>query len=132
MENDKPISKTRVWVSYVLQGLISIMFLMGALMNLLQTEEAVAGATALGFPESSVVYLGLILLVATVLYIVPQTSGFGAILLTGWLGGAVATHIIHGDSVFQVVFPVLFGIIVWVALWLRQGKVQALASLKKA
>nr|WP_299342410.1 DoxX family protein [Allomuricauda sp.] len=131
MEDNKPTSKVRLWISYILQGLISIMFLMGSVMNLLQTEQAVAGATALGYPESSVVYLGLILLIGTVLYIIPQTSGFGAVILTGWLGGAVATHLIHGDSAFEILFPVLFGIVLWLAIWLRQGKVQVFASFNK-
>ena len=132
MKNKKPISKGRLWSSYILQGLVSIMFLMGAVMNLSMSEQAVEGATAMGYPESSVVYLGLILLVSTILYIIPRTSGFGAILLTGWLGGAVATHIIHGDSAFEIFFPVLFGLVLWLALWLRQDKVQTLTSLKKS
>lgn len=123
------ISKGRLWVSYILQSLVVILFLMGAVMNLLQTDEAVAGATAIGFPESAVVYFGVILLVSTLLYVIPTTSGFGAILLTGWLGGAVATHIINGDPTFNVLFPIIVGIIVWFALWLRSEKVQQLVSL---
>ncbi len=124
------ISKGRRWVSFILQGIVVIMFLMGAIMNILQTDEAVAGATTMGFPESSVVYLGVILLVSTLLYVIPSTSGFGAILLTGWLGGAVAVHIIHGDPVFNIVFPIIFGVVLWFALWLRSKKVQDLISLK--
>lgn len=132
MKSKKPISKVRLWSSYVIQGLVSIMFLMGAVMNLSRAEQAVEGATAMGYPESSVVYLGLILLISTILYLIPRTSGFGAILLTGWLGGAVATHIIHGDSAFEIFFPILFGLVLWLALWLRQDKVQMLTSFKKS
>lgn len=98
-------------------------------MNILQTEEAVAGATALGYPESAVLILGIALLLSTLLYAFPKTSGFGAVLLTGWLGGAVASHVIHQDPLFNTLFPVLFGIVIWLALWLRQEKVRQLFAL---
>lgn len=130
MESKKHISKGRLWVSYILQGVLVLMFLMGAVMNILGTEQAVDGAVGMGYPESSVLYLGLILLVSTLLYIYPKTSGLGAVLLTAWLGGAVATHTINGDPLFNTFFPVVFGIVLWLALWLRQEKVQKLISFK--
>src|SRR5690606_26964690 len=101
----KKTSKAILWTSYVLQVIIALMFLMGATMNLLQTEEAVTGATAMGYPETSALYLGIVLLVGTLLYAYPKTVTFGAIILTGWLGGAVATHVIHKDPLFNIVFP---------------------------
>ena len=122
------VSKTRKWISFILQGVVVIMFLMGAVMNILQTEQAVAGATALGYPEAAVLLLGVTLLISTLLYVFPKTSGFGAVLLTGWLGGAVASHVIHQDPLFNTLFPVIFGIVIWLALWLRQDKVQQLFS----
>ncbi len=126
MTDKTNLSKGRLWTSYILQAIIVLMFLMGAANNILQTEQAVSGATALGYPESSVLYLGIILLVATLLYIIPGTSVIGAILLTAWLGGAVATHVIHEDPLFNILLPVLFGIVVWLSLWLRNEKLQAL------
>lgn len=115
----QPISKFHLWTSYILQGLVSLMFLNGAIQNLLKTDMAVEGIKTFGFPESSLLYFGLILLIGTVLYLIPKTAVLGAILLTGWLGGAVATHIVHGDPVFNIFFPVFFGVIVWLSLWLR-------------
>lgn len=129
-KSNKKISKGLLWVSYVLQAAVSLFFLMGAIMNLLQTDEAIAGAMALGFPETAVFNIGIVLLVMTLLYLIPKTSGLGAILLTGWLGGAVATHIINGDSLFNTIFPIAFGLALWFALWLRQDKVRGLLSLK--
>ncbi len=126
MTDKTNLSKGRLWTSYILQAIVVLMFLMGAANNILQTEQAVSGATALGYPESSVLYLGIILLVATLLYIIPGTSVIGAILLTAWLGGAVATHVIHEDPLFNILLPVLFGIVVWLSLWLRNEKLQAL------
>ena len=126
MTNKTTLSKGRLWTSYILQAIVVLMFLMGAANNILQTEQAVSGATELGYPESSVLYLGVILLLATLLYIIPRTSIIGAILLTAWLGGAVATHVIHDDPLFNILLPVLFGIVVWLSLWLRNEKLQAL------
>lgn len=122
------ISKFRLWTSYILQGLVVIMFLMGASGNLLQAEDAVEGAVSLGYQESSVFKLGIVLLLSTVLYVIPRTATVGAILLTGWLGGAVATHVIHQDPIFNTVFPIIFGITIWVALGLRDSRVQGLVS----
>ena len=128
METLKKPSKAVLWISYILQGLIVIMFLMGAIMNLLQTEEAVTGATAMGYPKESVHYLGLVLLIGTLLYAYPKTVLFGAIILTGWLGGAVATHIIHKDPAFNIIFPVIFGIFLWLSIWLRNERLKDLIS----
>lgn len=124
MEPNKKIPKIRLWVSYALQGLVVLMFIMGAINNLLQTEVAVSGAVEMGYPETSVFYLGIVLLFSTILYAIPKTVLIGAILLTAWLGGAVATHLIHKDPVFNVLFPVLFGILVWLGVWLRNEKLR--------
>ena len=120
--------KAALWISYILQGIVVVMFLMGATFNLMQTEDAVAGATGMGYPESSVFKLGVILLVSSVLYAIPRTATIGAILLTAWLGGAVATHVIHKDPVINTVFPVVFGVLIWFALWLRDARVKALVG----
>ncbi len=71
---------------------------MGAAQNLIQSETAVTGAMEMGYPESSVLYLGLVLLISTVLYAVPKTNVIGAVLLTAWLGSAVATHVMRGKE----------------------------------
>lgn len=124
MEPNKRIPKIRLWASYVLQGLVVLMFIMGAVNNLLQTEMAVAGAVEMGYPETAVFYLGTVLLFSTILYAIPKTSLIGAILLTAWLGGAVATHLIHKDPAFNILFPVLFGIPLWLGVWLRNEKLR--------
>ena len=118
------ISKGFKWASYILQGLVSLMFLMGAANNLLKTEMAVSGAKEMGYPEGAVFYLGIILLLATLLYLVPKTTMLGAAFLTAWLGGAVATHIIHGDSSSLTLFPVAMGVLVWLAIWLRNSQLK--------
>lgn len=126
METVKKISKGVLYTSYILQGIVVLMFLMGAVNNLFQTEMAVEGAVEFGYPEDSVMYLGIILFVSTVLYAIPKTTFIGALLLTAWLGGAVATHVIHNDPFTNILLPIIFGIIVWVAIWLRSEKLRVL------
>lgn len=124
----KKTSKAKLWTSYVLQGVIVILFLMGATMNLLQTETAVEGAISMGYPKEAVPYLGIVQLIASILYVFPKTVSFGAIIITGWLGGAVATHLIHNDPLFNIIFPVIFGIVVWGCIWLRNDNLKAFVS----
>ena len=73
----------------------------------------------MGYPAGSIRYLGIVLLVSTLLYLIPRTNVLGAILLTAWLGGAVATHVIHGDPISNILFPVFFGLVIWALLLLR-------------
>jgi hypothetical protein len=80
----------------------------------------------LGYPESDIVGIGVLLLFCTLLYILPRTSILGAILLTGYLGGAVASQVRIGAPIFNVVFAVVFGTLVWVGLWLRDLRVRVL------
>lgn len=117
-------SKVLKWISYTLQGLIAIMFLMGAVMNIIGSEDTIKQSMDMGYPESSLLYLGLVLLVSTVLYLIPKTTIVGAALLTAWLGGAVATHVIHGDPLGNTLFPVVFGVLVWLAIWLRSAEIK--------
>lgn len=131
MDSTNHISKVRFWASYIIQGIVVVMFLMGAVTNLMRTEMAVTGAVEMGYPESSVPYLGIVLLISTMFYIFPKTNIIGAALLTAWLGGAVATHIIQQDPIFNFFLPVLFGIFVWLAIWLRDKKVEELFPLRK-
>lgn len=118
----KEISKGLKWTSYILQGLIVALFLLGGIMNMSGAEEAVKGAMGMGYPQSAVFTLGLVLFLCAILYAVPRTTIIGAILLTGWLGGAVATHIINEDPLMNTIIPVIFGVFVWVAIGLRNRK----------
>lgn len=126
METVKTTSKGVLYTSYILQGIVVLLFLMGAANNVLQTEMAVEGAVEFGYPKEAVLYLGIILLLATILYAIPKTMFIGGLLLTAWLGGAVATHVIHNDPLSKILFPVIFGIIVWLSIWLRSKKLKAL------
>ncbi|MFK8045840.1 MAG: DoxX family protein [Crocinitomicaceae bacterium] len=131
MTEEKTLPKGAIWASYILQALIVVAFTFGAFNNMLKVKSATDMAVEMGYSEDSVVFLGIILLVAVIFYAIPKTCILGAILLTGWLGGAVATHIIHSDPVGQTLFPMIFGIIIWLILWLRMPKLRALIPIIK-
>ena len=122
------ISNKMVWAGRVLSALPVLMLVFSAVMKLLKPPEVLTEFARLGYPESVVVSLGILELLCTVVYVIPRTSILGAILLTGYLGGATATHVRIGDPFIP---PVLFGMLVWVGLYLRDPQVRALIPLRK-
>ena len=120
------ISRKGVWGGRAVSGLAAAFFVMDGGMKLGKPAVVLEATRQLGYPESSVVGIGMLLLVCTVLYLLPRTSIVGAILLTGYLGGAVASHVRVGNGWFSVVFPVVFGGLVWGGLWLRDERVRGL------
>jgi hypothetical protein len=122
-------SKKARWVSYVLTGLVLLFLFFDSLGKLLKVAPVLEGSTKLGYPESSIVGIGVVLLLCTILFAIPRTSVFGAILLTGYLGGAVATHVrVANPLLTHQLFPVYLGVLVWVALYLRNEKLRRLLS----
>jgi ABC-type transport system involved in cytochrome c biogenesis permease component len=104
-----------------------LFLLMDSVMKLVKPEFVVKATVQLGFPEGVILPLGIILLVCVILYIVPRTAVLGAILLTGYLGGAVATHVRAGDPLFShILFPVYVAILIWGGLYLRDERLRAL------
>src|SRR5258708_346779 len=95
-------------------------------MKLLKPAVVVEATRQLGYPESDIVGIGVVLLVCTLLYVFPRTSILGAILLTGYLGGAVASHVRVSGKWSNVVFALVFGCLVWVGLWLRDIRVRTI------
>lgn len=99
-------------------------------MKLLQMDVAVETTLELGYPASLVPILGGILLLCTIIYVIPQTSILGAILLTAYLGGAIATHVRVGSPLFShVLFPVYLGLMLWGGLYLRDTALRHLIPL---
>ena len=122
-------NKITKWASYIFQGLIAVMFLMSAAMNISGNETAISMATDMGYEGSAVLYFGLTQVLCIALYLYPRTSILGAIIITGWLGGAVATHAIHGDPLGQTLFPIIIGVFVWLVLWLRSGVLRKILAI---
>ena len=112
------------WAGRIVSALVVAFLLFDAGIKVMMLEPAVEGSVQLGYPEATVFGIGLALLVSTALYAVPRTAFLGAILLTGYLGGAVATQVRVEDPWF--LFPAFIGVLVWGGLFLRDERVRAL------
>ena len=124
------VSKGRLWAGRIISGLPALFLLVDAIMKFVKPAPVVAETVRLGYPESVIIGLGAVLLPSTILYLIPKTSILGAILLTGYLGGAVATHVRMGEGWFSILFPVIFGALLWAGLWLRDDRLQKLIPLR--
>jgi hypothetical protein len=130
MENTT--SKPRLWTSYVMSGLVILFMLMDSIMKFVKPPEVIEGTVALGFAEQHIPILGALGLISTLLYAFPRTSILGAILLTGYFGGAVATHLRLNNPLFtHQLFTIYFGILIWGGLWLRNSKLRELLPLRQ-
>jgi hypothetical protein len=118
-------AKTLLWSGRVISILPALFLLFDAAMKLIKPGFVVAATGDLGFPESVIVPLGIVLASCTVLYLIPRTAAEGAILLTGYLGGAIAAHVRHEDGWFPVVFCAVFGALLWSGLLLRDARLRA-------
>lgn len=123
-----PVSKKILWVSYILSALPVLMLLMSAIMKLVKPAFVVEGFVHLGFAESLALGLGILELTCTILYLIPRTSVLGVILLTGYLGGAVVTHLRVGEPYFM---PILLGVVLWGGLYLRDPRLRELIPLRR-
>jgi len=131
VETAPGVSKASLWTGRIMSGLMALFLLADGIAKLFKPTPVVEGTITLGYPESSIVPLGIVLIASTVLYIIPRTSVLGAILLTGYLGGAVATHVRVGDPLLtHTLFPVFFGILIWGGLYLRNRRVRAMFPLR--
>ena len=127
------VSKKALWAGRILSG-IPILFLLvdGAFKLVRPTPAAVVEAmNKVGYPPTLTATIGVLLLVCVVVYMIPRTAVLGAILLTGYLGGAVATHTRVGDPLFShILFPVYMGLFVWGGLYFRDERLRALIPLR--
>ncbi len=125
-------AKKRSTAGYVLTGLVAAFLTFDTVMKLLQLAPAVQGTTELGYPAGTVVVIGAIELVCLVLYLIPPTSVLGALLLTGYLGGAIATHVRVGSPLpTHTLFPVYVALVLWGGLYLREPRLRALVPLRR-
>src|SRR5262245_45341773 len=124
-----PVSKGMFWVGWVVCALPALFLLVDGAMKLVKPEVVVKATVELGYDETVILPLGVVLLACTILYLIPRTAVLGAILLTGYLGGAVATHVRAGQGAFEVLFPVVFGALLWGGLVLRNDRLRTLLPL---
>jgi hypothetical protein len=124
------VSKKALWAGRIISALPALMMLFGGVMTLARPALVAPEFIRLGYPESVILGIGILEFACTVVYLIPRTAVLGAILLTGYLGGAVATHVRIGDPLFKVIAPILFGALVWGGLYLRDQRLRALLPLR--
>jgi DoxX-like family len=124
-----PTSKTMVWVGRVISGLVGLAMLMSGIMKLVAPQESMEKQFKdLGWDPSSALGLGILEMSCALIYLFPKTAVLGAILLTGYLGGAIATHVRINE---QCVLQVVLGVLVWGGLYLRDGRLRAILPLRR-
>ncbi|MFH6983627.1 DoxX family protein [Marinoscillum luteum] len=119
MKNTRPISKSRRWTARTMSGIAILFMLMDSIMKFIQPPTVVETTVALGFAEDQIYVLGILGLLSTLLYALPRTSVLGAVLLTAYWGGAMATHLRLDNPLFtHLLFPVYLAILAWGGIWL--------------
>jgi hypothetical protein len=124
-----PASKAMLWTGWILSILPSLLLLLSGTMKLVKSPTAVEGFEHLGYPEQLLLVLGIVEVGCTLVYLIPRTAVLGAILVTGYLGGAIATHARVLER--QFVVPLVLGVLVWGGLYLRDARVRALIPLRR-
>ena len=126
-----PVSKKQLWAGRILTALPVLFLLLDGVMKLFSPAPVVEGMIKLGYPLSLTTTIGIILLISVVLYAIPRTSVLGAILLTGYLGGAVASNVRVGNPLFgYILAPVYVALFIWGGLYFRDERLRALIPLR--
>jgi hypothetical protein len=125
-----PVSKGRLWTGRIISAVVVLFLLFDSITKVLKVRAVLEASAQLGYPANTIFTIGLILLVCTVFYVIPQTAVLGAILLTGYLGGAVAANLRIGNPMFNTLFPIIFGVLAWVGLYLRESRLGALIPFR--
>jgi hypothetical protein len=122
--HDAPVSSKRLWAGRIISTLPALLLLFSGTMKLLKVPAVIEGMAHYGYPEHLILCIGMLEVGCTIVYLIPRTAILGAILMTGYLGGAIATNVRVGDPSF--IGPVLAGVFVWAGLYLRDGRLSAL------
>ena len=127
-----PASAKKLWAGRILSGLAILFLLVDGIMKLVNPAPVVEGMIRLGYPLNLTATIGIILLTCVVIHAIPQTSTLGAVLLTGYLGGAVASQLRVGEPLFSnVLFPIYMAAFIWGGLYLRDDRLRALVSFRR-
>jgi hypothetical protein len=128
-QNVEGASGKIVWTGRVLAGVVSLLLFFSASMKFVGGAEVKEGMAHLGLPESMIIPLGILEATCTVIYLIPATSVLGAILLAGYMGGAICTHWRVGDP---FVGQIAIALVIWLAIYLREPRLKALIPLRKS
>ena len=133
-------SKAMTITGWVLSVLVILFLLMDGIVKLLPIPDVIEIGRKIGFADGAMIPVGIVIVICTVLYAIPQTAMLGAVLLTGHLGGAVAMHVRvsapennlgFGGEPFSIIFPIIIGLFIWGGLYFRDGRLRSLIPLRK-
>jgi hypothetical protein len=124
-------SKTWIWVGRIVTTLVVLFCAFDGLMKVIKEPHVIAASAELGFSTNEMVLIGVLMLVCTTLYAIPRTAILGAVLLTGYLGGAVVSNLRVGHPVFECIFPVIFGALAWGGILGREPRIRELIPFRK-
>lgn len=125
-----PDSKGMVWCGRILSLLVILALAFDGVTKVMKVASVMKALASLGYPKDLAVVIGTILLICTAIYAIPQTSVLGAIVLTGFLGGAFEVHLRAGDPALECAFPLILGVLIWLGLYLRDARLRALIPLR--
>jgi hypothetical protein len=120
-------SKAFSWAGWIIAGLIGFLMIFSATMKFLKPPEVAQQMSKFAYPEESMFWIGIVEVACVVLFLIPRTTVLGAVLLTGYLGGAIATHVRVQDAFLM---PVILGVLVWLSVYLREPRLRALLPLR--
>jgi hypothetical protein len=126
LENQMSESSGALWTGRIISGLVILFMIFDGVTKLMRVEPVLKASAELGLSIQQTVGIGIVALICTLLYAIPRTSILGAVLLTGYLGGAMAIQLRAGNPLFETLFPVMFGVLVWAGLAARDQRVRRL------
>lgn len=124
------VPKGSLWAGRILSVFVVLFMIFDGVTKVIKAPQVIEATARIGFPENTIVAIGAALLIFTALYIIPRTSVLGAILLTGYLGGATAANVRVSSPLFNTSFPIIFGVLIWAGLFLRDRVLRALIPLR--
>jgi hypothetical protein len=126
------LSRGTLWTARILSAVVVLFLLFDATLHLTKPTPVINAFNKLGYPLSASVGIGIVELLCLVAYLIPRTAPLGAILLTGIVGGAIATHVRAGSPMFEAyIFPILLGLLIWGGIWLRDERLRALIPIRR-
>jgi DoxX-like family len=120
-----------IWLGRILTGLTGLFMLLDGIMKIAKPPQVLQANVRLAYPVSALSEIGVALIACTLIYLIPRTSILGAILLTGYLGGAVASNVRAGSGWFETIFPILFAVLIWYGIFLRDRRLQNLLTTRE-
>ena len=125
-----PTPKGMLWTGRVISSLVILFLVFDGVTKVLKVPAVMKAAAELKFSDGQIVAIGITLLICTALYAIPRTAILGAILLTGYLGGAISIQMRAGNPMFETLFPGIFGVLVWAGIFFRDSRLRAMIPMK--